>query len=67
MTDEELDIVNKLGDVWKSYLSLPNAYGFQEDRREFMQAIHACQNIVMSRMASRWIESNRIKGVDDAN
>lgn len=47
----EIDVAEKLGDVWNHFLNLPVQHN--SDREEFMRAIHAAQNIVLSRAARR--------------
>lgn len=51
MTDEEKEIVHKLGEVWNLFIKLPELNNV--DNHDFMHAVHSAQNIVLSRMAVR--------------
>lgn len=54
LTEQEEKIANMLGDVFNAYMLLPVEH--QMEQREFCQAIHACQNIVLSRPAVRYLK-----------
>lgn len=47
----ESTVLDMLADVWDEYLRLPELH--PQDKVEFMQAIHAAQNIVMARPVQR--------------
>lgn len=51
LTNAEMDVVHCLGSAWNEYQKLPSVH--ESDEREFLAAIHQCQNIVMSRLAGR--------------
>ena len=50
-TQEEERLVGLLGEAWEMFLELPVIHG--SDKEEFMRAIHAAQNIVLSRAAMK--------------
>ena len=47
MNNEEKEILELLAKCWNLFLVLPELHPC--DRQEFMQAIHAAQNIVLAR------------------
>ncbi len=51
MTKEELEIIEILGIAWNKFKAIEVVH--QSDNDEFMRAIHAAQNIVLSRQAMR--------------
>ena len=61
LTKAERDLVNALGSVWNAFLNLPVTH--DNDSREFLHAIHLCQNIVLSRPSvetfDRWSAQRR--------
>lgn len=58
-TQTEALILELLGTAWNQFVSLK--YGHPMDKAEFCQAIHAAQNIVMARFASRHEASGKTK------
>lgn len=50
----ELRVLEDLGSAWNSFMSL-DAY-HSDDLTDFSHAIHAAQNIVMSRLAYRQVD-----------
>lgn len=48
---EEHRLAQMLGDVWNAYLELPIEHPCE--REEFCRAIHACQDMILSRPAIR--------------
>lgn len=51
MDDDEATILALLGNAFSAFDALPELH--QADRKEFLFAIHAAQNIVLSRGAMR--------------
>lgn len=51
MTPDELEIIRLLAQCFIKFNELPIYH--KSDAPEFVNAIHQCQNIVMSRMATR--------------
>jgi len=51
MTDAEKEVVEMLADAWNRYCGLPKYH--PADDGEFCQAIHAAQNIILSRAGRR--------------
>lgn len=51
VTEHEAKLAQMLGDVWNEYLKLPKEH--PNEQGEFCAAIHACQNIVLSRSGCR--------------
>jgi hypothetical protein len=49
LSQEESDLVRKLGECFSDFTKLPVLHPADED--EFMRAIHAAQNIVLARPA----------------
>jgi hypothetical protein len=49
LLSEETKVLNSLADAWNLFIAMPELH--QSDRQEFMQAIHAAQNIIMARPA----------------
>ena len=47
-TEEEKEVVELLGEVWNKFIALPVKH--PNDRMEFLISIHACQNIIASRV-----------------
>jgi hypothetical protein len=60
ITDDEIRITEMLGRVWNEYLVLPVEHPM--DRDEFCRAIHACQDMVLSRSGRR--EMNSLKRME---
>jgi len=59
MTEAEIEIVDKLGEVWNSFLDLPNEHSIESV--DFMDAIHTAQRLIMARAGRR--SYNEIKKV----
>lgn len=53
-TKLEIEIVEKLADVWNLYLSLPREHSMETD--EFCTAIHHCQNMIAARPTYRYLK-----------
>lgn len=51
LTQAERDILYRLSQAWNLYLKLPGPH--PDDRNEFRQAVHTCQNLIAFRVASR--------------
>lgn len=51
MTPEELEVIDLLGQAFNKFVELPILHFM--DQREFCTAIHAAQNIVLSRAGLR--------------
>lgn len=51
MESQEIDLINDLADCWNKYCQLEVQH--PNDSRDFADAIHTCQRIVMSREAVR--------------
>lgn len=51
LTADEQGVAQMIGDAWNAYLLLPVEHPC--DKEEFCRAIHACQNIILSRPAVR--------------
>lgn len=51
LSQDERLVIGILGQAWNAYLALPVIH--QSDQGEFMQAIHASENVVCSRPAVR--------------
>ena len=51
MTDEEIELIDKLAEVWNGFLELPILHPM--DQQEMCRIIHAAQEKIMSRMAWR--------------
>ena len=51
LTEQELRVANALGNIWNEFLLFPVLH--PSDRREFEQAIHVAQNIILSRPFAR--------------
>jgi hypothetical protein len=47
LTDQEKRVVDALGNAWDEYALLPHIH--PADVGEFVQAVHAAQNIVLAR------------------
>lgn len=56
VTDEERAVAVALADAWNAYLKLPIEH--PNEQPEFCAAIHACQNIVLSRAGRRAINGS---------
>lgn len=56
LTDAEARIAQLLGQVWNEYLLLPKEHPMEQ--QEFCTAIHACQDMVLSRAGRRAINAN---------
>jgi hypothetical protein len=50
-TDGEKLVVRLLAEAWNAYLALPVEH--PNEREEFMQGVHRCQDIVAVRVARR--------------
>lgn len=48
---EEQQILRKLGEAWNEFQALSNH--IQSDKKEFLDAIHRCQQIIALRVARR--------------
>lgn len=55
ITDKEREVVNLLVEAWNKFFELPVMH--TSDRDEFMRAIHAAQNIVLSRPTIRELDN----------
>ena len=51
MEPEERKVLNGLADCWNDYCKLPVQH--PDDARDFCNAIHTCQRIIMAREAVR--------------
>ena len=51
MSQAEIEILNLLADCWNTYCKLEVQH--PDDARDFADAIHDCQRIIMSREAVR--------------
>lgn len=51
LTNEELKLVNQLGEIWNEFLALPEET--RNERENFMDAIHACQRLILVRVGRR--------------
>lgn len=51
MTENEIKILENLGDAWNDFLALEELHS--SEKVEFMNGIHMCQYILMSRDAVR--------------
>lgn len=51
LTPEEREILSKTVDMWNLFVELPIEH--PADRVEFMHAVHACQQMIMSRPVRR--------------
>jgi BarA-like signal transduction histidine kinase len=56
LTADEKRIIQSLSVIWNLFLKLPEIH--PSDADEFMQAIHAAQNIVLSRPSFEWLNTN---------
>ena len=54
---EELRVLDLLGQAWNEFVALPEEHS--ADRVEFMQAIHAAQNVVLARIGNRVVKRER--------
>lgn len=54
ITEEELDILNMLGDAYNLATNLPELHAF--DNSEFARAIHQAQNIILARGGKRALD-----------
>jgi hypothetical protein len=59
MTDEEADIINDLDTIWAKFRALPVLREW--DKREFINAIHQAENIVLARTGFRSKNKRHIK------
>lgn len=50
LTLDEIEVLNHLANAWNAFLCLEHK---THDYNEFRESIHICQNIVMSRVATR--------------
>lgn len=55
LTDQEAKVAQMLGEVWNEYLKLPIEHPMEQ--KEFCSAIHACQNMVLTRCGVRAFKS----------
>uniref|UniRef100_UPI0035C9A0CE hypothetical protein n=1 Tax=uncultured Sphingomonas sp. TaxID=158754 RepID=UPI0035C9A0CE len=53
VTDAELRVVGLLGEAWNAFLAMPVEHSDHQD--EFRHAIHAAQDLVLSRVGARQI------------
>lgn len=53
LSDDEIQITQKLGEIWGLFLELPQLHPDDED--EFRFAIHAAQNIILARPGCRQV------------
>jgi len=51
MNGDELAILNRLADCWNGFCKLETQH--PDDARDFANAIHDCQRIIMGRLAVR--------------
>jgi hypothetical protein len=51
LTVNESNVLRQLAEAWNQYIELPEVH--PQDRDEFMRAIHAAQNIVLARPATK--------------
>lgn len=51
LTQSEAEVAKMLGDVWNAYLNLPVEH--PNEKAEFCHAIHACQDMILSRCGRR--------------
>lgn len=51
MTQEELDLCNKLGECFNDFIALPRQHSMET--AEFCDAVHRLQTLVMARVAQR--------------
>ena len=51
MTDQERDLLNKLADCWNDFCKLEIQH--PDDARDYADAIHDCQRIIISRYTVR--------------
>ena len=56
MNEEEELVVHYLACAWNHFVTLPVEH--PQDEPEFLHAIHAAQNIVLSRLGRRSINAN---------
>jgi hypothetical protein len=59
LTHEEEEALKALSNAWDKFLELPKLH--QVDDHEFMHAIHAAQNIILSRPYLRSISQNEVQ------
>lgn len=61
LTEKEIKVAEQAGELWNSFMELPIQH--PDDRNEFRFHIHALQNIILYRSASREMNKN-IVGTD---
>lgn len=59
MTTDEIEIVDLLGEAWNKFIALPKQH--EDDNREFCDAIHRAQYLVMKRTAVRLLRQPAIE------
>jgi hypothetical protein len=55
MTERELELLNMLGEVWNTFLSLPQEH--PDDTTQFRQNLHILQHQVMARPTRRQLNA----------
>ena len=60
ITTNEENVLDILSDAWNAFCRLHADYKTDSDGTEFMQAIHAAQNIVLARSALRQIHRKSV-------
>lgn len=58
-TDDELAVMKSLVDAWNRFQRLPAYHPW--DQHEFMEAIHACQNILLVHMMHEMVWLDKIR------
>ena len=51
LTDDEIDLVMQMNDLYSQYLALPVQH--KDDKAEFVEALHRLQHLVMVRSVRR--------------
>lgn len=63
ITQQEAAIAQRLGDIWGEYLALPPEH--PTEAREFCDAIHRCQDMILARVGRRAFHA-KFKTAEDA-
>ena len=57
LTDEELELIEKLADVWNTFVELPVVH--PDHNEEFRYGIHQLQRIVMCRPVREFLRTKK--------
>lgn len=63
ITQQEAAIAQRLGDLWTEYLQMPVEH--PTESREFCDAIHRCQDMILARAGRRAFHA-KFKTAEDA-